>query len=589
MVVHCGEQIYILNYETRFGAGLLGILTRVVMESNEYNEDECRRDAILSLGKVPGDGELQASSRSVILAVQQRLLRFLDVDTTEPCVTATNWNLSVSPIGYISTTPTRILHSKRVNMVLALCTEATTASARLKLSRKKRRLVPRVHFLDLDHESFRPVLPVPGASIPLPVLDGSILERAIPATRALKSCLPLSKPGEQVLGMVEWLPKREGKEYHMLIIHTLIKDRERKDTGRLLIFNVKFQEETEPDLSLKKGVDFPQPVYSVTPHTDGSSIIFCTGVTLMVYKLVPSPSGLKFEASCSATMRSVGRHITIEGPYIYVTTANESLQIYRLKNDQLTYWSGDTIARHGVHHAKAPKDDLVLVSDMAGGLTGLWQPPSRQANNAMSTIFEAVFPRSISRILPVARPRSTQDLLYPGGILTPLPSHEQVEESPTLPANAFADYRPKAFIGASIDGTITQIQVIKKGWKLLKFIENMCERHPQVCPSKASRPPKRHLEPSQDNPRLMHINGDVLNRMIAKGGEALLEQMLRRPTPPLQSDDRLVSFETREDRCVYFVELVADTFGDHFALVEDMDLIFREVIRWMRYLMRPAL
>ena len=577
MVVHCGEQIHILSFEMRSGAGLLGILTRVVMESDE---DECPKDVTLSLGQVPGDGELQASSRSVILAIQRGLLRFLDVDTTEPCVTSTNWNVSESPRGYISTTPTRILRSKRVNMVLALCTEATTAPARFKTSGKKRVLHPRVQFLDLDHEPFRPILPVPGAPI---------LEQAIPARRALKAWSPLSKPGEQVLGMVEWLPKREDKEFHMLLIHTLIKDRERKDTGRLLIYNVKFPGGTEPALSLKKSMDFPHPVYSLTPHTDGSSIIFCMGITLMVYTLLPSPSGLKFATSYSAIMRSVGRHITIEGPYIYVTTANESLQIYRLKYDQLTYWSGDTIARHGVHHAKAPGDDLVLVSDMAGGLTGLWQPPSRQANNAMSTIFEAVLPRTISRILRVTRPRSTQDLLYPGGIVTPLPSPEKGEDSSNLPANAFADYRPNAFIGASIDGTITQIQVIKKGWKLLKFIENMCERHPQVCPSKASRRPKKHLEPAQDNPRLMHINGDVLNRMIAIGGESLLEQMLRMPTPPPQSDDRLMNFETREDRCVYFVELVADTLGDHFARVEDMDLILREVIRWMRYLMRPAL
>ena len=586
MVVHCGEQIYILSYETRFGAGLLGILTRVVMESNE---DDCQKDAILSLGQVPGDGELQASSRGVILAVQPGLLRFLEVDTTKPCVATSNWNVSESPIGYIPTMPTRILHSKRVNMVLALCTEATTAPARFKTSSKKRILRPRVQLLDLDQEPFRRVLPVPGEPIPLTVPGAWMLDGATPATRALKSWSPLSKPGEQVLGIVEWLPKREDKEYHMIILHTLIKDRERKDTGRLLIYNVKLQGGTEPALSLKKSMDFPQPVYSLTPHTDGSSIIFCTGVTLMVYTLVPSPSGLKFNTSYSATMRSLGRHITVEGPYIYVTTVNESLQIYRLKYDQLTYWSGDTIARHGVHHAKAPSDDLVLVSDMAGGLTGLWQPPSRQANNAMSTIFEAVFPRTISRILPVARPRSTQDLLYPGGIVTPLPSPEKGEGSASLPANTFADYRPKAFIGASNDGTITQIQVIKKGWKLLKFIENMCERHPQVCPSKASCRPTRHLEPSQDNPRLMHINGDVLHRMIAKGGEFLLEQMLQMPTPSPQSDDRRMDFETTEDRCVYFVERVADTFGDDFAQNEDMDLIFREVIRWMRYLMRPAL
>lgn len=569
MVVHCGEHIYILSYETRFGAGLLGMLTKVVMEANE---NDSQKDAVLSVGQVPGDDDLQASGRNVILAVQGGLLRFLDVNITEPCIATTNWN--------VGSTPTRLLHSKRSNMVLALCTATTTAHARFKISRKKRILKPHVKFLDLEHDPSRPVLPVPGVPIP----DG-----AIPARRAMGSWSPLTKPGERVIGMVEWLPKLEDKEYHMLIIHTLIQDRQRQSAGRLLIYNVNFQEGIEPAFSLKKGLDFPQPVFSVTPHTDGSSIIFCTGNTLLVYTLLPSPSGLKFVESSSATMRSMGRHITMEGPYIYVTTANESLQIYHLRHEKLTYWSGDTIARQGVHHAKAPDDDLVLVSDIAGGLTGLWQPPSRQANNAMATIFEVVFPRTISRILPVARPRSTQDLLYPGGIVTPFPSPEQGEKSASLPANAFADYRPNAFIGTSTDGTITQIQVIKKGWKLLKFIENMCERHPEVCPTKASRRPKRHLEPSQDNPRLMHINGNVLNRMIAKGGESLLEQMLRRPTPPPQSDERLVSFETREDKCVYFVELVAETFGDHFARVEDMDLILREVIRWIRYLMRPAL
>ena len=396
--------------------------------------------------------------------------------------------------------------------------------------------------------------------------------------------------GEKILGMVEWYPIIDGSKFHLLLFHTRIKDRKRPATGRLLFYAVARSGLNDVEVTLKKTVDFASPVFSVTPHPDGSSIVYCNGTDLSVMKLDPSPSAIKFGVPCKTSMRSPAMRLSVVGDFIYVSTASESLQVYQYVNNQLRHWDGDAIARNGINHTLHLGSNLILASDKNGNLTGLWQPTKEHANNTAVTVFDATMPRATTRFIPLNQPTYKQDVLIPGrGIFlggndTNISSRVQSAREGST-GHHLPDYRSNVLLGLSTDGAIVQLQVMKDGWRLLKQIQTMCEQDPDICPLGPKRQ-RSHVGPYSDNPRFLHINGDILKRLLSGDAVCTLQRILGIQNPVANIDKGWTCDARLSSEAQMLIELSRETFGVDFVDSRSRHDLLCEIVRWVFYVMR---
>ena len=601
--VHCDNELQTLEYSHGSSYKGVGLLRPVLLANNHHNSVGRREIVAFSTSKILTDYQhpraqflttvspeevhflMFDSSEFVILPRRPSrgetpgiLRQFKQFDNSEHKVVARQWGLGGTPI--------RIVYSKHLNKALALYSvidiirSPQHGGIRRQVGKRTAKAV--ITSVDFDEEERRNSDP-----------EAMDVEPAPTAQRQRYRQFLDCKPGERFLGMIEWFPRISALEYHLFVFNTLIKDRQKPSSGRILLFAVSSTENNDLNLVLKKTIDVTSPVYSVAPHWDRFSIVYCSGNDLNVLSLEPSPSGLKFGLPSKVNMRSPGRHLTMQEPYIYVSTANESFQTYTCYDRQLRHHSGDTVSRNGIYHLCVPGSDLLLATDMSGSITGLWQPPLSQANNAMVTVFDAALPQAITRLFAVKQSPSKRDVLLPGSAIIlceELSAYKYLGEnsSPSELSPKISDYRSGALIGTSTDGTITQMLVMTAGWRLLKFIQNMCERHQSICPFRMAGG-VRHLEPSSDHPKLMHINGDVLKRLLAKDAVKLLNEMLNRPIPTRDSDERFVDYETTETRWERFMEFAQELFGNDFCVQRGRQGVLIETLRWMTYVMRNAI
>ena len=440
-------------------------------------------------------------------------------------------------------TPERVLYSVYLNKLVVLHNKMEV----LRAVRGVRAFRPMMSFLDIDNEQ------EPNASQSFMVPD--------------------CKPHEKCLGITEWFPKVLDRSPYILVINTIINstlNRAHKLAGRLLIFSAT-PEGTRGELkfNIKKTINTNEPVYCVATYPD-ASLVYCCGNNLYMLTVEAADPKPRFRLTNGPeiAMRSPARHISVKEPYIYVSSSRESLSVYRYDAGQLVYQFGDQYARCGLHHLQLPSRSLVLASDMAGTVVGLWQPPERRIDNAMTTVFEAALPGSVTRLRRISRP------IWSHG-------RSELNESDLDRLHSLSSLEDEIILGSSADGTLTQMSILSSSeWRLLRFVQNMAERHPLVCPHHPRNPHKRHVEPSTARPQYLHINGDILERVLERGGEGLLNEMLDvEPDHESHTD-----FGSKEDRRKRFEELAKEVLKD----VETAELVGRLVL-WLRYQLQNAL
>ena len=425
----------------------------------------------------------------------------------------------------IGGTPVKVVYSTYLQKLIVLyiklsvIRKGSTPSRRDRNTSHKRALLPRIAFRDPDSKANPQMGPdamdvEPDLQLNENDHNDAVMDRE-------------RRPSERFIGITEWFPLVDGKQYHMLVVHTLL-PRAEKQIGRLLFFAISPGTANIPKLTLKKRLESGGPVYSVAVHPDGKSLVYCSGSELCIQSLDSAPSGIKWQSLVKAEMRSPARHITIVGPLIYVSSTRESLTVYRYEPGNLVYQYGDQCAREGLYHIHVPEHSLLFASDMNNTVVGLYQPCERRIDNAMSTVFEAALPNSITRLTRVAKPAWSNDT--------------------STAANS------EIIIGISVDGTITHLDIVTKGFRIFKFIQNLAERNPITCPFAGILPHKRQLEPKADRPHRMHVNGDILKRVLERGGEECIRDMLNvKPDLEMHTD-----FDSVEDRWARFRELAGE-------------------------------
>lgn len=361
------------------------------------------------------------------------------------------------------------------------------------------------------------------------------------------------KPTERFRHMTEWFPAVERHVWHYLVIGTEF-DEDSTQKGHLLFLRVDSFKNGKPRLMSKFKLKQSAPVHCVASYPNSNSIIYCSGNRLCLLSLDITQTDRWTQTRIKVEMRSPVRYLSVKAPYIYVSSSRESLAVYKHEDGKLIYLYGDQSARSGLHHVHFPEHSLILASDLESTVVGLWQPPERRISNTMTPVFEAILPGSITCLTRVTRPVWGRDA-------------DKLQENQSV-------------IGSSIDGAITQFDILVQGWRLLRFIQNMAERDATVCPFKNhDRPFKRHIEPSTSKPHYMHVNGDIIQRVIERGGEQLIRVMLDKE-PEL--DDH-TDFDSGAARWERFKELAGEVVD-----TEDRNWL-GHVVQWIRYRLLNAL
>ncbi|KAI9880096.1 MAG: hypothetical protein M1830_005341 [Pleopsidium flavum] len=441
-------------------------------------------------------------------------------------------------------TPTRLIFSRHLNKLVVGYTKLEVKPTRHTndhhRSTGKRSLRPTFKVIDPDRDPMKFELED----------SGNVATSPSESTRNL---FPTGKPGERILGMLEWSPTEANRTYHMVVLSTIVhRSSPPKAVGRMLFFNVRENNEGRVDVKLKHQIKHDKPVYSVAAF-GASSLIYCSGNELIVQTLrLPDKKWLR---PVKHMLGSPSIHISVVEPFVYVTTARHSLTILKYEDDQLRPQFSDRVARDGMHHLNIPDSNITLVSDKACSVVGLWQPPRRRTESSATTLFEAVLPVSITR-------------LRRGVVSTPWRAAQSSQH--------------EAILGSSADGTFYQFIILSETrWRLLRFIQNMTGRNPLICPFEYLNKPRKHIEPSTVKKHNMHVDGDMLYRLIASGGTTVLRAMLEQEPLP---EHRFFDYDSAAVRYERFSELVDDALGEggHADPVQ-------AAVNFMRTLLQPEM
>ncbi|KAI9793938.1 MAG: hypothetical protein M1833_000507 [Piccolia ochrophora] len=282
------------------------------------------------------------------------------------------------------------------------------------------------------------------------------------------------------------------------------------------------------------------PVYALASYGH-SSLVFSFGHEISVRSL--DWTSKKFVRVAQHELKSPCLRITTDAPYIYITTLMDSTVILTLHNGTLIRHFSDTGTRIGQAHLALLESQVLLVSDRARCVTGLWYPFDGPRGTSLQTVFEAELPSTIFQLrlatlrLPW-RPRSA------------LPGVHNI-------GNEGAE-----IIGCGLNGSLFQFLVLsEQAWRLLRFIQNLSVRNVTIHPFPEEDRVASHIEPQETSPRSKHVDGDALGRLVASGSATLREMLDAKPRSEINGKS-VMDFNSAAARMRRFSTLVKELLGE---------------------------
>lgn len=531
VIFECEQILYTLEYLQHPSSTNPAVINKIWLTDHSTSDSQqCRLDCFTQASSNVPKGYSQFGAGSLFYVSGSNLL-LADLSLSP--------GLEMIPRRLALTgTPTKMIYSEHLNKLIVLyktITEKSFSSSGLRLDRSNPSISkPVLALVDPDSGSVRSLLD--STDEKLNVLEG---------TRV--------KTGEKFLGMMEWFPTDgNGRRYHLLVINTIIK-RVASDepTGRLLLFVPSTREDGQISAEPKKLLDRNAPVWCVALYGD-SSLIYGCGYELVLQTLNMGDRG-RLGPEITTTLHSPATYISIDGKIIHVSTKGSGHLIFHVNDGKLAPICGDVSGQSEMHHLTLPKDLMVVTADREGRVAGLWLPPEPQLGRTAPLVFEATLPSSITKFCQITRPVWQRKFPY---------------------------LESQAILGSSEDGAFYQLSILSEpAWRLLAFIQNMAEREDRICPYPHLWIQEKPIEPSTMRKKNMHIDGDILTRLMERGGASLLEEMLRKePNPDFSESD----YATAQGRGERFNELIRDFFGDQ------IDDVMETTLELIRSLLLPV-
>ncbi|KAH7051991.1 mono-functional DNA-alkylating methyl methanesulfonate N-term-domain-containing protein, partial [Macrophomina phaseolina] len=309
-------------------------------------------------------------------------------------------------------------------------------------------------------------------------------------------------PTARVNALSTWvLENSNGKQYPQIVVGTVEGDG-RKGGVRCI-------RETKKDgkskLEIAKEISYKQQVTAVASYGPSNFLVVCYGRKLVVYQYLKDTR--RIQQVGEHDLPSPGLYVTTEAPFIYVSTACDSLIVLKADHDKSTnsmtfeLLFSDRQARDtsfhlplnvpqisnrprneatgaaadqfisnvfdGTHNnglfapsrsPETPSTNLVLVADKAGSLTLLHLPRKRTHQTAAPTLLEASLPRSVMRLRR--------------GLIRPTLQYHQSHSQGAIAARGVL---VNDIVGAASDGTLFGFSLVdERAWRLLRFLQNLC-------------------------------------------------------------------------------------------------------------------
>jgi len=372
--------------------------------------------------------------------------------------------------------------------------------------------------------------------------------------------------GMKVLGLTQWTPKLLGNTYLFLAVNTLEKASDRgPDTGTIYLYNVLRDNQGQIGLSMKKFIHCSDPVDSVATFNT-NSLVFTSGLQVALRTIATVNGETKILDPVVYSLRSRGVSVSVREPFVYISTAKHSLMVFRFEANEFVPVFSDSEAREGLNHISLLPSEVVLASNRPGPnhptpkVIGLSHISTRRIDNATRTLFEVVTPGSIRKF-------SQANIRAPWNI-----------RAPSFTKRNSAD----TVIGGCTDGSVYSFEFLDEPeWRLLRFIQNLCERNTVVCPSAIYlRQHRRRIEPSalvQDR----HIDGDILLRLLERGtpNTASFLSTMMREIPVSHTHHSDFEFQTPEQCLERFCEIVVAAFGECSDPLDAVSIYLKQLLR----------
>lgn len=311
---------------------------------------------------------------------------------------------------------------------------------------------------------------------------------------------PRTAAGEKISCILEWMPEIGRDKYHCIVIGTARKHQSGR--GRVIFLRVarSLSDPTVIECSTKHVHQFDGPVYAIAPYGE-FTLMVASGhdVVPLAHKLSDS----RWDPRARYALLSPAVSLTVHEPYVYISTARESLVILDASDRKLTLYAHDRAKREGLSHCRVQDNPSLTIASSASGTVSVLTEIGVTGNDRLmpQALADAHLPVSVRNLLSSASSSTstTTTIIY----------------------------------GTALNGSIYRFQLIhEKEWRLLRFLYLICLRDPTICPFTPGR--KRRLNPAVDTallessgekPSRMHIDGDVLRRLMECGVPHLREML----------------------------------------------------------------
>lgn len=434
----------------------------------------------------------------------------------------------------IAGNPTRLMYSRYLNKLVVGYTkvefEEIRAGKGKGLTGKKRWMRPSIDFLDLD----RPLVKE---------------EPASPRPADISPLRPIGKAGERITCLLEWNPSDGERTYHLIVIGTSW-EMKSSSCGRIIFLIVLNSSQQSNRLNTKTQhvSKCDSPVNAIAAY-GSSSLACCSGTDVILQKLdsTDKDRDKRFHRWGKFQLKSKAVAVSVVEPFLYVTTAQHSLVVLKVDGENVVEHGYDRISRHALHHLGLQHAALLtLTSNKGGSVVGLSKNRESTANQGLQTLFDARLPLTVTRL----------------------------RESSSRPTWAWD--RPVVF-GSTIDGTLYQFAILQENeLRLLSFVQTLVMKDEAICPFPPRLRSGKKVEPSWEEPESMHVNGDTLSRVAARGILRFKDMLSKE----FEADGH--DAETGKARVTQFVELAEAVLGS----VEDNAVA---TMAWMKALLQVVL
>ncbi|WEW58359.1 hypothetical protein PRK78_003827 [Emydomyces testavorans] len=338
--------------------------------------------------------------------------------------------------------------------------------------------------------------------------------------------VPTGASGEKITALFDWNFSSGEHVYHMIVVGT--SQPRSTYAGRLVYISARanLQNASQVASTIKYMHVYDHPIRAIASF-GSAALVLAVGDEILFQSL--NPITKRWRRLPGYKMESTPLSISVKEPYIYVLTARHSLCILSMVDSHLTLHGQDGTDREGLSHVNLQSESkIILTSNRGGSIVGFSEMGLLPDEKLIKPLFVAHVPHSVIRLSLSHRPYDPKS--------------------------------PEIIYGTALDGTIYRFMTLQEHeWRLLRFIQNICLCNPVICPYKTRRRlVADHLAPAMIKPESMHIDGDILSRVV-DSGVRFLENMMRKNTASSHTSSSRDDNGARMER---FLEFAAPVVGD---------------------------